>query len=94
MSTLNQLEDAILHKLVYTQFFLELDFFQPNVKFWKDRSKARLEGGSGFLTSSLLPAWDRRGYAEEHDQLIVRLSHLLSSAGRHKRVDLVEVVIV
>jgi len=58
MSTPNQLEDAILHKLVHTQFFLELDFFQPKVKFWKDRSKARLEGGSGFPTSSLLPAWD------------------------------------
>ena len=90
MSTPNQLEDAILYKLVHTQFFLELDFFQPKVKFWKDRSKARLEGGSGFPTSSLLPAWDppRRRYAEEHDKLIVRLSHLLGSAGRHKRVDL------
>jgi len=97
MSTPNQLEDAILHKLVHTQFFLELDFFQPKVKFWKDRSKARLEGGSGFPTSSLLPAWDpprRRGrrYTEEHDRLIVRLSHLLGSAGRHKRADLVEVL--
>jgi hypothetical protein len=57
MSTPNQLEDAILHKLVRTQFFLELNFFQPKVKFWKDRSKARLEG-SGFLMNSLLPAWD------------------------------------
>ena len=93
MSTPNQLEDAILHKLVHTQFFLELDFFQPKVKFWKDRSKARLEGGSGFPTSSLLPAWDppRRRYAEEHDKLIVRLSHLSGNAGRLKRVDLVEV---
>jgi hypothetical protein len=43
--------------------------------------------------SSLLPASDppRRGYAEEHDKLIVKFSHLLGSAGRHKRVDLVEV---
>ena len=72
MSTPNQLEDAILHKLVHTQFFLELDFFQPKVKFWKDRSKARLE---------------------EHDKLIVRLSRLLGSAGGHKRVDLVEVIL-
>jgi len=33
----------------------------------------------------------RRRYAEEHDKLIVRLSHLLGSVDRHKRVDLVEV---
>jgi hypothetical protein len=58
MSTPNQLEDVILYKLVHTQFFLELDLFQSKVKFWKDRSKARLKGGSGFSTSSLLLAWD------------------------------------
>jgi len=58
MSTPNQLEDAILHKLVNTQFFLELDFFQPKVKFWKDCFKARLEGENRFPTSSLMPAWD------------------------------------
>jgi hypothetical protein len=36
----------------------------------------------------------RRRYAEEHDKLIVRLSHLLGSVGRHKRVDLIEVEII
>jgi hypothetical protein len=37
---------------------VESKYFPLKVELWKNRSRARLKGGSGFSTSSLLPAWD------------------------------------